>query len=294
MVFCAGGVRPALGQDKGIKGIDADEFIMKRPRKPPGTGTMVRKKPTYSSYEAVRSAAPPKGKVFADVGVTIWRFRPSKPIDKTKELVEIEGAQNSEWTLERVREGTLLAPGQVVRLTVESLSREGYLYVISREAYADGSLGDPRLIFPGKSTPAGGNFVKAGKMIYVPGPPRYFLIKPSRSAKRHIAETLTLLVSSQPLIDPALSATPITSEQVELWESQWATRTTRFEMEQGAGQSMTEEEQNAATDNANLTQEDPTPQTIYRLAIKSDDAVVIRVPLRFTQSKVGNLTNSKP
>jgi hypothetical protein len=232
-------------------------------------------------------AAAPKGKVFADVGVTIWRFRPSTSNDKTKELVEIEGAPASEWTLDRVREGTLLAPGQVVRLSVESLSREGYLYVINREAYADGSLGDARLIFPSKSTPAGGNFVKAGKMIYIPGPPRYFLIKPSRSSKRQVAEAITLLVSSQPLIDTSQLSTQaivLSREQVELWESQWATQATRFEMEQGAGQPMTEEEQNASNYEASLTQDDPVPQTIYRQAIKPDAAVVVRVPLRFTKT----------
>jgi hypothetical protein len=130
-----------------------------------------------------------------------------------------------------------------------------------------------------------------------PGPTRYFRIKPSASPKGQVAEVLTLLVSSQPLIDAnQLSATAITlsREQVESWEKQWATPATKFEMEGGAGQTMTEKEQKAYTDDAALTQADPAPQTIYRLAIKPDDAPVIRLPLRFTQTKVGGLTNVKP
>jgi hypothetical protein len=65
-------------------------------------------------------------------------------------------------------------------------------------------------------------------------------------------------------------------------------------MEGGAGQTMTEKEQKASTDDAAaLTQDDPAPQTIYRLTIKPDDAVVIRLPLRFTPAKAGDLTNLK-
>ena len=291
IVLSAGGVPPALAQEEGSKGIKAEEFINNRPSRPVGNrrpGPAV-KKPTYKTSE-VAAAVPPPGKVFAQVGVTLWRFRPSTSGDKTKELVEEEGeAEPTQWSLERMEAGTLLAPGQKVRLSIESLSRDGYLYVINREEYADGSFGDARLIFPTKRTADGGNRVKAGKMIYIPGPPRYFRIKPSTSSKGHVAEVLTVLVSSQPLIDPSqLSNTAITlpKEQVEAWEKQWATQATKFEMEGGAGRVMTEKEQSAASaDAASLSQDDPVPQTIYRLAIKPQDALVIRLPLKFTPPK---------
>ena len=180
----------------------------------------------------------------------------------------------------------MLSPGQRVRLSVESLSRNGYLYVINREEYADGSLGDARLIFPTKRTPEGGNRVKAGKMIYIPAPPRYFRIKPSVSTKGHVAEVLTVIVSAQPLIDASqLSTTAITltPQQVEAWEKEWNTVPTKFEMEGGAGQTMTEKEQAAVSADADaLTQDDPLPQTIYRLAVKPNDVLLVRLPLRFT------------
>jgi hypothetical protein len=292
VIVCQLAAITATAQDDETKGIKAEEFIKDRPAtKPVGTRKPVAtKKPTYKTSEVAAAVLPPPGKVFAQVGVTLWRFRPSTSGDKTKELVEEEGeSEPSQWSLERMEEGTLLAPGQKVRLSIESLSRDGYLYVINREEYADGSLGDARLIFPTKRTPEGANRVKAGKMVYIPGPPRYFRIKPSSSPKGHVAEVLTVLVSSKPLIDPSqLSNTAITlsREQVEAWEKQWTTQATKFEMEGGAGRVMTEKEQSAASsDAASLSQDDPVPQTIYRLAIKPEDALVIRLPLKFTPPK---------
>lgn len=295
LLLVCGGV--AIAQDQeGSKGIKAEVFIGNRPTQSSGRRPIARKKPTYKSSQVVSSAGPPPGKEFAQLGVTIWRFRPSTSADKTKELVEEVDAPSTQWSLERIQEGTLLAPGQKVRLSIESLSRDGYLYVINREEYSDGSLGDARLIFPTRLTPDGANRVKAGKMIHIPGPPRYFRIKPSVSSKTHVAEVLTLLVSSQPLIDPNQlldTAITLSREQVESWERRWAAQATKFEMEGGAGKTMTEKEQKASTEDATLTQNDPSPQTIYRLAIKPDDAVVIRLPLRFTQAKAGGLTNLK-
>jgi hypothetical protein len=294
VIVCSMGWTNVAGQDTETKGIKAEEFIKERPAKstvnPASRRTPPARKPTYKTSEVAAAVLPPPGKVFAQVGVTLWRFRPSTSGDKTKELVEEEGeSEPSQWSLERMEEGTLLAPGQKVRLSIESLSRDGYLYVINREEYADGSLGDARLIFPTKRTPEGANRVKAGKMVYIPGPPRYFRIKPSSSPKGHVAEVLTVLVSSKPLIDPSqLSNTAITlsKEQVEAWEKQWATQATKFEMEGGAGRVMTEKEQSAASSDASsLSQDDPVPQTIYRLAIKPEDALVIRLPLKFTPPK---------
>ncbi len=287
-VMAIGSLGAARAQDEdGSKGIKAEEFISNR-AKPDTRRTTRAKKPTYKSQVA-NAAVPPPGKIFAQVGVTIWRFRPSTAADKTKELVEEEGdSQPSQWSLERIEEGTLLTPGQKVRLSIESLSRDGYLYVINREEYADGSLGDARLIYPTKRTPEGANRVKAGKMVYIPGPPRYFRIKPSASPKGHVAEVITVLVSSKPLIEyAALSNTAITlsREQVDAWEGQWSAQATKFEMEGGAGQTMTEKEQAAASTDGELTQDDPVPQTIYRLAIKPEDALVIRLPLRFSAPK---------
>lgn len=286
ILFCAAAARPLAAQEEGSKGIKAEEFIKNRPSDP--GPRKPAKRATYKSSQVVTAAGPPAGKVFAQVGVTIWRFRPATGADKTKELVEEEDAQPTQWSLERIADGTLLAPGQKVRLGIESLSRDGYLYVIDREQYADGSFGAARLIFPTKRTPEGANIVKAGRIVYIPAAPRYFRIKPSQTSKTHVAEMLTILVSSQPLVDIAqLASTPITIEPLQLasWEKQWAGTPTKFEMEGGAGQTMSEKEQVAGLNNSELTRSEPVPQTIYRLAIKPEDTVLIAVPLRFVQPK---------
>lgn len=289
LVLWIAGFGPTVSaQDEvGSKGIKAEVFIGNRPMEAAPKKSAVRRKSTYRSPQVVTAAGPPAGKVFAQMGVTIWRFRPATSADKTKELVEEED-KPTEWSLERVGEGTLLAPGQKVRLGVESLSRDGYLYVIDREQYADGSFGEARLIFPTKRTPEGANAVKAGKIVYIPGAPRYFRIKPSQTSKGHVAEVLTLLVSSKPLVDAAqLTYTPlvIESAQLETWEKQWGAAATKFEMEGGAGQTMSEKEQAAGLEKTELTQDEPVPQTIYRVAIAPEDNLLVTVPLRFTPPK---------
>jgi len=183
-------------EDDNSKSIRAERFVRSRPADKSPTSGVYRRvaKPPNEGSASVRA----KGLDLAQLGVTVWRFRPSVSADKTKELVEEEEGRSSEWTLERVEEGTPLTPGQRVRLSIESLSRNGYLYVIDREGYADHTLGDPILIFPTQKS-AATNYVQAGRLIYIPSATGRFRIKPSESSKEHVAEVLTLIVSPTPL-----------------------------------------------------------------------------------------------
>jgi hypothetical protein len=265
------------------KAIKAEVFIKERPVSAKRNRSSGRYKPgTKSTNDVTRTPLP--GTNFVQVGVTFWRFRPSTAADKTKELVEEEGGGPAEWTLERIEEGTPLSQGQRVRISIESLTRSGYLYVIDREQYADGTLGDPMLLFPTQKT-SEANYVKAGRLIYIPSATGKFRIKPSEGAREHVGELVTILVAARTLIDPSqLSAKAIKlpRQQVESWEKQWGTKTTRFELDGGAGQSMTEKEQAAgANGSAELTQEDPVPQTVYRMAIRPSDSIILSVPLKF-------------
>ena len=284
LLLCLAGPYTAKAQDEDeSKAIKAEVFIKDRPAAPKKTRSTARYK-TGSKSPNAANAAPPPGTTFVQVGVTFWRFRRSTAGDKTKELVEEEEGGPTEWTLERIEEGTPLLPGQKVRLSIESLSRPGYLYVIDREQYADGTLGDPVLIFPTQKS-RDANYVKAGRLIYIPSATGKFRIKPSEGPKVHVGEVVTILVSSQPLIDPAQlssKAIKLPRQQVESWEKQWGAKATRFEMDGGAGQTMTEKEQAAgANSSQELTQDDPVPQTVYRVAIKPDNPIILSVPLRF-------------
>src|SRR5215217_2548896 len=278
-----GAAHPGAAQDEDTsKAIKAEVFI--KDRKSAARKTTSRYRPAVKSSIDATATVPPPGMTFAQVGVTFWRFRHSTAADKTKELVEDEDGA-TEWTLERIEEGTPLAPGQRVRLSIESLARAGYLYVIDREQYADGSLGEPVLIFPTQKT-RDANYVKPGRLIYIPSASGKFRIKPSEGPRQHVGEMVTIIVASEPLIDPEQlgpRSIKLQRQQFESWERQWGgIATTRFEMADGAGTIMTEKEQaagaNAATE---LTQDDPVPQTVYRLAIKPENPILFSVPMKF-------------
>ena len=284
LLLCLAGPYTGRAQEEdNSKAIKAEQFIKERPAAPKRNPSSAKYKAGPKSPDAA-NATPPPGTTFVQVGVTFWRFRRSTAGDKTKELVEEDEGGPAEWTLERIEEGTPLLPGQRVRLSIESLSRSGYLYVIDREQYADGTLGDPVLIFPTQKS-RDTSQVKAGRLIYIPSATGKFRIKPSDGPKVHIGEVVTILVSSQPLIDPeqlGAKALKLPREQVESWEKHWGAKVTKFEMAGGAGQTMTEKEQAAgANSSQQLTQDDPAPQTVYRVAIKPNDPVIVSVPLRF-------------
>lgn len=273
-----------IGQDEDdSKSIKAERFIQERPATRTRSVARYRRvKPLNPESAAIR----PKGVPLGDIGVTIWRFRPSQPTDQTKELVEVEG-RPTEWTPERVEEGTRFALGQQVRLSIESLSRSGYLYVIDREEYGDGTLGEPILIFPKKRT-AAANYVKAGRLVYIPSATGRFMIEPSKTLKPLVGELLIVIVSPTPLITEdqlGERRTVLERTLVEGWQKRWNATAEKFEMDGGVGQAMTPIEQAAAQENAALlTQNDPTPQTVFQLAVKPADPLWITVPLRFAKT----------
>src|SRR5205814_852089 len=78
--------------------------------------------------------------------------------------------------------------------------RGGYLYVIDREQYADGSSSAPYLIYPNFQNRAGDNAVAPGRLIEIPdrhAEPNHFVIRPSRGDQT--GELLALLVTTEPL-----------------------------------------------------------------------------------------------
>ncbi|HEX6719584.1 MAG TPA: hypothetical protein VF088_20945 [Pyrinomonadaceae bacterium] len=269
--------------DDESKDIKAEVFVNARPRRKSGS-TAKYHRVSKTTAKGIELSA--KDSSSAQIGLTIWRFRPAQASDKTKELVVEDEDKPSEWTLERVEEGTSLAPGQRIRLSIESLSRDGYLYVVDREQYADGTLGDPVLVFPTQKS-ASANYVQAGRLIYLPSATGRFKIKPSESSKEHVAEVLTVIVAPKPLISAdrlGLKSTRLQRGQVEDWLKEWETSAVKFEMDGGVGQAMTPVEQSAAQQNSViLSQEDPAPQTVFQVAARPGNPLLITVPLKFTR-----------
>lgn len=279
---------------EGSKGIQPEQAgIGNRPQPRIGGAKQRRRRQTYRTSRRFNPARPQAGQESALLGVTLWRFRPATGADQAKELVdEGEGGASREWTLERIEVGTPLAVGQRIRLSIESLSHKGYLYVVDREQYADDSKGAARLIFPTLRTRGGNNYVEPGQLIDIPAAPRYFNIRQSTPGRTQVAELLTLLVTRKPLDLPSPvgeRAMTLPDELLADWERRWKTEAIELELEGGAGQAMTTREQAVGAGNAKdlvdeeteeLTQEDPLPQTVYRTTIKRGEALLLTVPLR--------------
>src|SRR5690242_3986606 len=126
-------------------------------------------------------------------GVTLWRLRPASQSDSGERLIVHDKDVVSEWLPERISATTRLVQGDKLRISVETV-RSGYLYVIDREQYADGTLGEPYLIFPTTRTSGGNNEVAVGKLLEIPAQddsPPFFTMRKSRPD--HVAEVLSVI-----------------------------------------------------------------------------------------------------
>ena len=220
------------------------------------------------------------------LGVTIWRLRPSKPSDPGVRLITHDGSSGPvEWIPERASSTVKFAEGDRVRLSFEA-ARAGYLYVIDREQYADGSLGEPYLIFPTTRTRGGKNAVNIGQIIEIPSQddnPPYFTLR--RSKATHVGESLTVIVSPTPIEDVQVNETAqkLTAEKLATWEKLWGGPAGRMEMENGEGQPWTGAEKAAGAGTTRAQGKDePAPQTLYyRPGAKSTDPMLVNVQLRY-------------
>ncbi len=280
----AGGVLVATavvldGQDEATRAIVPEAFLRARPAP---AAPKVQRRVTYRPLDRPRPAdASATGGETAEVGVTIWRLRPAKPGEAVRLLVQ-EVDHATEWTPERVGSGTSLAIGERVRLSVES-PRAGYLYVIDREQYADGTTGTPFLVFPTTRTRGGDNQVTGGRLIDIPAQddrPPYFTVKPSRPDQT--GERLTLVLTDKPLADVTIRDQPIAlpARQVADWEARGTGTVQRLEMVGGPARACSRAEQRPPADATRLlTQQDPPPQTLFRILVRQPDLIVVNVTL---------------
>jgi hypothetical protein len=219
------------------------------------------------------------------VGVTIWRLRPSRGADEGERMIVHEGSDATAWIPERIPGNAGLSEGDRVRLSVEA-ARTGYLYVIDREQYADGTLGEPYLIFPTTRTLGGDNRVKAGRLIDIPAQedsPPFFTLRRSRAGQ--VGELLSVIVTPVPLDELQLGAQAqrLSPERVARWEKAWGGQSGRMELSDGAGQVWTKEEKEAGASGARLLNASaPGPQTLYyRPGVKTDEPLLITVRLQY-------------
>ncbi|MBI3653373.1 MAG: DUF4384 domain-containing protein [Acidobacteria bacterium] len=213
------------------------------------------------------------------VGLTMWKLRPSLTSDdKNVRLLEREDESTMEWTPVRVDSDTVFALGDRVRLSFES-PRDGYLYVVDRELYADGSMSAPFLIFPTTKDYNGNNRVMAGRVVEVPK--TSFKLKAKRADYR--GERLSFIVTPEPLAEISIGPrmVQLDNAQVNNWEKNWSVIAEKWELEDGKGQVYTKAEKEAGQSNARLlTQDDELPQTLFIIATKPGNPFLLSLPMK--------------
>jgi hypothetical protein len=253
------------------------------------SGSVTVKPPVYRrtgpARIARRGARPPATE---EIGVTVWRLRPARDNDVGGRVLVLDGLKQAQYTPERIEASTPLNVGDRVRITVES-PRPGFLYIIDREQYVDGSFGDPMLIFPTSKTRGGDNRVMPGKLIDIPAQEdqySYFTAQPAGSRRDQVAEVLTVSLTPSPLpVTIGDQPLKILQSQVSDWEKLWGGLTETLELIGGAGRTWTNEEKAASAANGRqLTQGGPPPQTVYRVAArKTGGPLMVTVPLRYAR-----------
>lgn len=288
VIICASSMNSFSQQQDQTRGLKVKKIEESRPAStapvdPAQPRTYRSTTSTASSSEIRRLASASE----AVIGVTLWRLRSAQSADhQGARILEHHGAKSAEWIAERIEADTRISEGERVRVSIESPST-GYLYVIDREQYADGSAGDAYLIFPTARTRGGNNAVVAGRVLEFPAQednPPYFTL--TRSRPGHIGEALILIVSPQPLADLPVSSEPIkvASDKLAQWEKEWGGRAEQFELEGGAGLPYTKAEKSAGGDGSRmLTQGDPLPQTILRMNAKPGVPVLAKVLLQIAR-----------
>jgi Domain of unknown function (DUF4384) len=249
-------------------------FVSQRPHGPKPVRTP---RPRASSSVKPGPFKPPESTDWF-VGITLWRLRRAGPGEAS---VSIDIGGVGRWVPERMPIGGPVAEGQHVRLSIE-VSRPGFLYVIDRERYRDGTLGEPWLIFPTRRVRGGDNRVGPGRVIEIPDlgdtPPVFTL---RRSRPDHAGELLTVIVSPEPLPVPLeRSAIKLPVHEVQSWERVWSTPVQKLEMAGGAGRAYSAAEYEAGRSATRLlTQEEPLPQTLYRLEATARKPTMLKLPL---------------
>jgi hypothetical protein len=258
-----------------------EEAADERPSKPQVSRTY-----RFAASKTDKPVARSRRSVISHLGITIWRLRPMTTKDQGAKIVVKENDKLSEWVAERVEVDTVFNRGDFVRLSVES-PLIGYLYVVNQDQFADGTTGDPVVIYPWGGMARGDNRVQPGRITDIPGQedvPSYFRAKPTSA--NQVGELLTFIVTKTPL-DLRISDEPlrISKTQFAQWRRSWKSDSERFEMEGGAGELWTVKEQQAASRvrTRQLTRTDPAPQTIYRVATPNSTGFFVNVRLAYVQ-----------
>jgi hypothetical protein len=295
--------------------LDASNVVSNRR---PGKSAQKRR---YRIGRTFPNGTPPRGKTFVTVGVTIARGRLAteaeinqSDVAKVKGCVQWEDRKcvsRKEMVLARLSDDSAVSDKEQIQMTIEYLAyldasndkqsnRIGYLYVISREQYPDGTYSRPKLIFPTLNTNGGDNRVLPGKTVIMPDPERPWTISRSDSGKAQAFETYTIIVSPEPLKDLSgqelqVEAKPIMLDErlIASWIKLWGGGESRGDLENGESQlimqrevkssgSLSARKRSTDDDVDDLNLDDPPPQIIFRKIVNPGGKMlfIIRLPYK--------------
>lgn len=258
--------------------------------------------------------SPPRDRTYITIGVTLWRVSLATEVERKEIEVAKErmtwDQQEREVVVTRISDESAITDQDLVQMSIEYLAhrdgagvgpsnRAGYLYVINREQFSDGSLKKARLIFPTRLTYVGDNRVLPGKTVTLPDPSRPFRIKRSDSGQAQAYETYTIILSPVPLELPqdfGRMAMELSPDLVARWERQWGGGEVRADLQGGLGQAREQRELKANGDTGeargtedsaeDLTQDDRPPQTVFRGVVKPGGKMLVQVKLPFRATTV--------
>jgi hypothetical protein len=287
-----------LGQD-GSKSIKSEEYVGKRPESSSAEARAQtsparnQQRPTRSHVYTVDKnfpvGPPPRDQEYLRLGVTIWRFSPSQCAIPNCPLPAGEKGLIDTSAGMRIDDSTALSTGERVRLGLESLSHDGFVYVIDREQYAEGKYGDPYLIFPTKNIQNGSNYARPGLQIQLPRAEGCFCVKSRNPERVLVADNLIVIISPQPLLSPEEIGTkeiPLPAKLATYVSRADKERVHRGTLKDGVGLARSAPEQVAGTKGLFdtepvLTQSDLPPQNVYQTLVPRGSAAVFSLYLRY-------------
>lgn len=294
----------------GTKTVQAEEIVATRPQttqkptenapttvetKPPTVSTNpTAEKPVYVADKEFPTDIVPSGMILAQIGLNLWRSRPATSQDDRNIVARETNDVKEEIVYESKDE--FIKNGERFRLSVEAMTKgllsegSGYVYIVNREQYADGTFGRARLIFPKTSNYKGDNLLRAGQPIIMPQATG-LLFEATRSSSNHIAETYTIIISPwkfalpEPLSDkPMILPDNLFAD----WERQYDVKMYRANLKNNGNRLMTIQEQKVMNRETNdvsefLTQSDTNtyPQIVYRGVVKTGNPAMFTVALKF-------------
>ena len=272
----------SLAAQESARQIWDSGFRQQRPPAPASQGKEPMRQP---DYRAAADAPPASSNAQVQlIGFTVWRLRPPVTGDTAPRLLVPQSANVGPIELVPVRlpAGAALAVGDSIRLGLEVAS-QGFLYVIDRERYDDGSRSTASHISH-EHTARRRQHRRSRSLDRNPCPrgPRPGATRDARRIPVS-GEELTVVVTTAPIpgIVPDSREVALPENVVAGWERRWGVSTTakRWDLLSAPpGTAWTMAEKEAGLTSRLLTQDDPMPATVYE-AIPMGDGSIVRIHL---------------